>query len=57
MNQESSPLEAAYYKELDRFVELCADLTATGKPILTVLLCHELYRVPVPVRTVCGLHP
>jgi ubiquinone/menaquinone biosynthesis C-methylase UbiE len=54
MNQESSPLEAAYCKELDRFVELCADLTATGKPFLTVLLCHELYRFLYPSEPYAG---
>lgn len=54
MNDELSPLEAAYYKELDRFIGLCADLTAAGKPYLTVLLCHELYRFLYPSEPYLG---
>jgi ubiquinone/menaquinone biosynthesis C-methylase UbiE len=54
MNDEFAALEAAYYKELGRFVELCAELTATGKPYLTVLLCHELYRFLYPSEPYLG---
>lgn len=54
MNDERSAQAAEYYKELQRFVELCADLTATGKPYLTVLLCHELYRFLYPAEPYLG---
>jgi ubiquinone/menaquinone biosynthesis C-methylase UbiE len=54
MNDERSAQAAAYDQELGRFVELCADLTATGKPYLTVLLCHELYRFLYPAEPYLG---
>jgi ubiquinone/menaquinone biosynthesis C-methylase UbiE len=46
--------EAAYYDDLDRFVEFCSSLTAAGQPYLTVLLCHELYRFLYPAEPHAG---
>src|ERR1700722_3444275 len=54
MNDELSAQAATYFKELDRFVRLCAELTATGKPYVTVLLCHELYRFLYPAEPYLG---
>jgi ubiquinone/menaquinone biosynthesis C-methylase UbiE len=50
MTDDPSGSEAAYYQDLDRFVELCSALTAKGQPYLTVLLCHELYRFLYPTE-------
>ena len=54
MNDLPSGPEAAYYDQLDRFVELCGSLTAAGQPYLTVLLCHELYRFLYPADPYAG---
>ena len=54
MNDERSAQAATYYEELDRFVRLCAELTASGKPYVTVLLCHELYRFLYPTEPYLG---
>jgi ubiquinone/menaquinone biosynthesis C-methylase UbiE len=54
MNDELSAQAATYFKELDRFVRLCAELTETGKPYVTVLLCHELYRFLYPAEPYLG---
>lgn len=39
-----------YYEQLDRFVMLCRELSASGKPYLAVVLCHELYRYLYPTE-------
>jgi ubiquinone/menaquinone biosynthesis C-methylase UbiE len=54
MTDDYSGSEAAYYQDLDRFVELCGALTAKGQPYLTVLLCHELYRFLYPTEPYAG---
>jgi ubiquinone/menaquinone biosynthesis C-methylase UbiE len=54
MNDVPLGSEAAYYADLDRFVELCGSLTAAGQPYLTVLLCHELYRFLYPAEPHAG---
>ncbi|HEX4072710.1 MAG TPA: class I SAM-dependent methyltransferase, partial [Planctomycetaceae bacterium] len=54
MSDSLSELEAAYYDDLDRFVELCHSLTASGQPYMTVLLCHELYRFLYPSDPYAG---
>jgi ubiquinone/menaquinone biosynthesis C-methylase UbiE len=48
MSDSPADLEAAYYDELKRFVDLCRSLTASGQAYLTVVLCHELYRFLYP---------
>jgi ubiquinone/menaquinone biosynthesis C-methylase UbiE len=54
MNDVPSDPEAAYYDDLDRFVELCSSLTVAGQPYFTVLLCHELYRFLYPAEPYAG---
>ena len=54
MNDAPSDLEAAYYGDLNRFVDLCGSLTAAGQPYLTVLLSHELYRFLYPAEPYAG---
>jgi ubiquinone/menaquinone biosynthesis C-methylase UbiE len=54
MSDSLSDLEAAYYDDLNRFVDLCRWLTAAGQPYLTVLLCHELYRFLYPCDPYAG---
>jgi ubiquinone/menaquinone biosynthesis C-methylase UbiE len=54
MSDSPSELEAAYYDDLKRFVELCRSLTAARQPYMTVLLCHELYRFLYPCDPFAG---
>ena len=54
MSDSLTDLEAAYYADLERFVELCHSLTAAGQRYMTVLLCHELYRFLYPSDPYAG---
>jgi ubiquinone/menaquinone biosynthesis C-methylase UbiE len=54
MTEASPDPEAAYYDDLQRFVDLCGSLTAAGQPYLTVVLCHELYRFLYPSEPYAG---
>lgn len=50
MKPDPRDTEAAYFDDLDRFVDLCGRLTAAGQAYLAVVLCHELYRFLYPVE-------
>lgn len=54
MNDGPNGPAAAYYDDLEHFVELCQALTAAGQPYFTVLLCHELYRYLYPSEPYAG---